>query len=76
MVGKSYISLAATPELARQALASETQVDCRWKPTGKLIDAFGGLPDDLTFLGVSRSTRTSSIPEKIASLPFHDSNAH
>ena len=66
--GKSYIAVAATPELARGTRLGETQADSRWKPTGKLHDAFEGLPDDLTFLAVS-DHRESSVPEKIAGLP-------
>ncbi len=68
MVGNSFIALAATPELAREALASETQVDRRWKPTGKLVNAFEGLPNDLTLLVVA-DHKGSGVPEKIASLP-------
>lgn len=69
MVGKSFIALAATPDLAREALASENRVDHRWQPTGKLVNAFEGLPDDLTFLAV-RDHRGSQVPEWIANLPY------
>jgi hypothetical protein len=69
MIGKSHIALAATPELAREALAAETQVDRRWKPTGTLVNAFEGLPDALTFLVVA-DHRGSSVPEQIAALPY------
>jgi hypothetical protein len=68
MVGKSFVALAATPKLAREALASEIDPDRRWKPTGKLVSAFEGLPDDLTFLAVA-DHRSSNFAEKIAALP-------
>ena len=68
MVGKSFIAVAATPELAREALNVEKHDDKRWKPTSKLARAFEGLPDNLTFLAVS-DHHESSFPDKIAGLP-------
>ena len=68
MLGKSFLAVAATPDLASEALAAEFQADCRWKPTGKLVNAFDSLPDDLTLLVVA-DHRSSGVPEKIAALP-------
>ena len=68
MIGKSHFAVAATPDLARAALVSESQPDRHWQPTGKLVAAFEGLPRDLTFLLVS-DHRDSHIPDWIASLP-------
>jgi hypothetical protein len=68
MMGKSFVAVAATPELAREALASEAREDHGWKPTGKLVHAFEGLPGDLTFLDVA-DHRDSGVPHWIAGLP-------
>jgi hypothetical protein len=68
IMGKSFVAVAATPELAREALASEAREDHGWKPTGKLVHAFEGLPGDLTFLGVA-DHRDSGVPHWIAGLP-------
>jgi hypothetical protein len=69
MIGKSFVAVAANPELAREAVASETQQDNRWKPTGKLVDAFEGIPNDLTFFAVA-DDRGSHVPQWIAGLPI------
>ena len=68
MMGKSFVAVAATPDLAREALASEGREDQRWKPTGMLVQAFEGLPGDLTFLAVA-DHRDSHVPRWIAGLP-------
>jgi hypothetical protein len=68
MIGKSFVAVAATPDRAREALATETRLDNRWKPTGKLEHAFEGLPGDLTFLAVA-DHRGSHVPGWIAGLP-------
>jgi hypothetical protein len=54
--------------LGLNALASETQRDNRWKPAGKLVHAFEGLPGDVTFLAVA-DHRDSHVPNWIAGLP-------
>jgi hypothetical protein len=68
IMGKSFVAVAATPELAREALASEAREDHGSKPTGKLVHAFEGLPGDVTFLGVA-DHRDSHVPHWIAKLP-------
>ena len=68
MIGKSFVAMAATPDLAREALASEAREDQGWKPTGRLVHAFEGLPGDVTFLGVA-DHRDSRVRRWIAGLP-------
>jgi hypothetical protein len=68
MMGNSFVVVAATPDLAREALASEAREDHGWQPTGKLVQAFEGLPGDLTFLAVA-DHRDSHVPRWIAGLP-------
>jgi hypothetical protein len=47
LVGKSHVVVAATPELARAALA-----EAAWQPAGELGATFAMLPRDLTSLSV------------------------
>ena len=68
MIGKSFVTVAANPELAREALAAESRQDKRWKPTGKLANAFDGMPSELTFLAVA-DHRGSQVPQWLAELP-------
>lgn len=47
LVGKSHVVIAATPQLARAALA-----EAQWRPSGELGATFAMLPRDLTSLSV------------------------
>ena len=69
LVGKSYIAVAATPDLAREALAAETQIEGRWKPTAKVAQALDDLPNDLSFLAVA-DHGDSRVGAWIAELPW------
>ncbi len=66
MLGKSFVVAAATPELARAALAAETRNAERWAPDGELLKSFDCLPERLSFLNVG-NPRDSCWPEAIAS---------
>jgi prepilin-type processing-associated H-X9-DG protein len=66
LLGKKYLVIGTTPDVARKALALEG------KPhglgDGPLAKAVAKLPGNLTFAGVS-DTRESLLPEIIANLP-------
>ena len=68
LVGKSFVSCAASLEHARLALGSESDTVGSWKPSGELRQAFDCLPDRLCFLAVV-DHRDSGLPEAIAGLP-------
>jgi hypothetical protein len=68
LVGKSFVSCAASLERARLALAGETNAAGAWKPSGALHEALECLPDRLNFLAVV-DHRDSAVPEAIAGLP-------
>jgi hypothetical protein len=68
LVGKSFVACASNLELAREALAAESQPGIPWTPTGELVQAFACLPERLTFLAVG-DHRDSAWPDTIAHLP-------
>ncbi len=68
LAGKSYVAIAANPELARRAIAAEDEPAACWKPTGELLKVFEALPARVSFLRVG-NPRDSSWPEAIAHLP-------
>ena len=68
MLGKSFIVLAATHELARAAIAAEADDQKRWSPDGELLRSLECLPPRLSFLNVG-TIRDSCWPGAIASYP-------
>ena len=68
LVGKTYLVLAANPNLARAAIAAENRPEERWKPTGEVAQAIGCLPANLAFLSVG-NPRDSFWPEMVANFP-------
>ena len=68
LLGKSYLAVAASPALARAAVAAESNREGRWEPTGELVKTFESLPANLSFLSVG-NPRDSTWPEAIANFP-------
>jgi hypothetical protein len=68
LLGKSSLAAAATPELARAAVAGETQAARRFKPSGELSRSMDCLPKELSFLLIG-NPRDSFWPEVITSFP-------
>ncbi len=65
ILGKKYLVVGTTPEVARKAMAIEggaSAVD------GTIAEALGHLPKDMIFVTVS-DTRESLLPEVVANLP-------
>jgi hypothetical protein len=52
MIGESHVAFAIDPAAARAALAAASKPEERWKPSGELVQAFEGLPAELTSLSV------------------------
>jgi hypothetical protein len=52
LVGKSHVAVAASLELAREALSAELPGGAAWTPKGELQKAWECLPEQLTFLSV------------------------
>ena len=68
LLGKSYIAAAATPDLARAAIAGETTPARRFKLSGELVKSLDCLPQQLSFLLIG-NPRDSFWPEVISSFP-------
>jgi hypothetical protein len=68
LLGKSSVVIAANLDQAHKVVAAEAEPGARWKPTAELVEAFGCLPEHLTFLAVG-DHRRSPIPGLIAHLP-------
>ncbi len=68
LLGKSFLSVAANPGLARAAIAGETRKASRLNPTGELAKSLACLPEKLSLLVVG-NPRDSFWPEAIASSP-------
>ncbi len=68
LLGKSYLSIAASPGMARAAIGAETDGTKRVKPTDELAKSFDCLPAAISLLIVG-NPRDSVWPEAIASFP-------
>ena len=68
LFGKSHVAVAASLELAREALSAELPAAPRWSPQGELLRALECLPENLTFLSVG-DDRDSPWPTLFEGLP-------
>lgn len=68
LLGKSFLSVAASPDLARAAIAAETDMTKRFKREDELVKSLDCLPARLSLLTVG-NPRDSFWPEAIASFP-------
>jgi Protein of unknown function (DUF1559) len=62
VIGEKYASLGTTPDVARQALRSDSELDA------PMTRALASLPSDLTLVSV-KDTRNSALPEILANIP-------
>ena len=68
LLGKSYVAAAATPDLARAAVAGEKEPARRFKPGSELLKSFECLPEKLSFL-IAGNPRDSFWPDAISRFP-------
>lgn len=68
LLGTSSLVVAASPALAREAIAAESDRGRRRGPDGELATSFEALPDDLALLVVG-NPGDSDWPEGLAGLP-------
>ncbi len=66
LLGKKYLVLGTTPDVARKALAFENQARAQFD--GAMADAMKRLPKDMMLLSVS-DPKDSILPEVLANLP-------
>jgi hypothetical protein len=68
LVGKTSLVIASSLDRAREVMAAQALQTRYWKPEGEVVNAFDGLPRNLTFLSVS-DPDLCAIPKWIAGLP-------
>ncbi|MEO6809859.1 MAG: hypothetical protein ABI353_12165 [Isosphaeraceae bacterium] len=68
-VGKTYLAIASTPDLARQALTLEAadKANDRWTPQGAAAETLGQSDQGMIFLRVSDPSAT--LPATLVNLP-------
>jgi prepilin-type processing-associated H-X9-DG protein len=68
MVGKKYVALTVSPEVARQALAAESNPEARWKPSADVARALDQAPGKLVAFNIA-DPRDTIFPELLSNLP-------